>query len=117
MGLPQRVAAELALRKLRTWQDAEAGKKRLDPAAWAMFLLRIGAIDLEDIPCVLRPWQERRRKKKRKSPNRPQVVRKPRRQKPTFEIVSADPANVGTAIIADIPGEVGIAYPLANLKR
>lgn len=40
--LSQSAAGRLCHRALRTWQDAEAGLRRLDPAAWELFLLRTG---------------------------------------------------------------------------
>ena len=41
-GLTQTQAGELCHRSLRAWQDAEAGLRELDPAAWELFLLRTG---------------------------------------------------------------------------
>ena len=41
-GLTQTQAGALCHRSLRAWQDAEAGLRALDPAAWELFLLRTG---------------------------------------------------------------------------
>jgi putative transcriptional regulator len=41
-GLSQTAAGALCHRSLRAWQDAEAGKRNLDQAAWELFLLRTG---------------------------------------------------------------------------
>jgi len=40
--LTQTQAAALCHRSLRAWQDAEAGLRYLDAAAWELFLLRTG---------------------------------------------------------------------------
>jgi DNA-binding transcriptional regulator YiaG len=41
-GLTQTQAGALCHRSLRAWQDAEAGTRNLDAAAWELFLLRVG---------------------------------------------------------------------------
>lgn len=41
-GLSQTTAGQLCHRSLRAWQDAEAGVRNLDAAAWELFLLRVG---------------------------------------------------------------------------
>ena len=41
-GLSQTAAGALCHRSLRAWQDAEAGVRNLDAAAWELFLLRVG---------------------------------------------------------------------------
>lgn len=41
-GLTQTEAGALCHRSLRAWQDAEAGSRNLDQAAWELFLLRTG---------------------------------------------------------------------------
>ena len=41
-GLTQTQAGALCHRSLRAWQDAEAGTRNLDRAAWELFLLRTG---------------------------------------------------------------------------
>jgi DNA-binding transcriptional regulator YiaG len=40
--LTQQQAADLIGYSRRGWQDAENGKNKLHPAAWALFLLAIG---------------------------------------------------------------------------
>lgn len=40
--LTQAKAAAMCHRSTRAWQDAEAGTRRLDAAAWELFLLRAG---------------------------------------------------------------------------
>ena len=40
--LTQTAAGQLCHRSLRGWQDAESGLRKLDPAAWELFLLRTG---------------------------------------------------------------------------
>jgi hypothetical protein len=39
-GLTQSAAAALCYRSRRGWQDCERGLRQLDPAAWALFLIR-----------------------------------------------------------------------------
>lgn len=41
-NLSQQAAADLIGYSRRGWQDAEAGKTRMHPAAWALFLLATG---------------------------------------------------------------------------
>lgn len=41
-GLTQTQAAELVMGTLRTWQDWEAGARRMHPGLWALFLVRTG---------------------------------------------------------------------------
>jgi len=40
--LSQQAAADLIGYSRRGWQDAEAGKTKMHPAAWALFLLATG---------------------------------------------------------------------------
>ena len=39
--LTQTRAAKLIYKKLRTWQDWEAGNRKMDSAFWELFLLKI----------------------------------------------------------------------------
>ena len=41
-GLTQTAAGALCHRSLRAWQAVEAGDRKLDLAAWELFLLRTG---------------------------------------------------------------------------
>ena len=41
-GLSQTAAGALCHRSLRAWQAVEAGDRKLDLAAWELFLLRTG---------------------------------------------------------------------------
>ena len=42
VNLSQQAAADLIGYSRRGWQDAEAGKTKMHPAAWALFLLATG---------------------------------------------------------------------------
>lgn len=42
VGLTQQQAAEIVLSGLRTWQQWEAGDRRMHPALFALFLLKTG---------------------------------------------------------------------------
>jgi len=45
-GLTQQQAAEIVYSGLRTWQQWEAGDRRMHPAIWELFLLKTGQIIL-----------------------------------------------------------------------
>jgi len=40
-GLTQTAAAALIYKKLRTWQQWEAGDREMDPAFWELFKIKI----------------------------------------------------------------------------
>ena len=42
-GLSQTAAAELVHSKLRTWQQWEAGDRKMHPGLWELFRLKIAA--------------------------------------------------------------------------
>ena len=41
-GLTQTGAAELTLSNLRTWQQWEAGDRRMHPGLWELFRIKVG---------------------------------------------------------------------------
>jgi len=43
-GLSQTAAADLAHSKLRTWQQWEAGDRRMHPGLWELFRLKIATL-------------------------------------------------------------------------
>lgn len=43
-GLSQSAAAELVHSKLRTWQQWEAGDRKMHPALWELFRLKIATL-------------------------------------------------------------------------
>ncbi len=43
-GLSQSVAAELVHSKLRTWQQWEAGDRKMHPGLWELFRLKIATL-------------------------------------------------------------------------
>lgn len=43
-GLSQTAAAELVHSKLRTWQQWEAGDRRMHPGLWELFRLKIATL-------------------------------------------------------------------------
>lgn len=43
-GLTQTQAAEMIHRKLRTWQEYEAGDREIDLAVWELFLIKSNRI-------------------------------------------------------------------------
>lgn len=43
-GLSQRAAAELVHSKLRTWQQWEAGDRKMHPGLWELFRLKIATL-------------------------------------------------------------------------
>lgn len=47
-GLSQSVAAELVHSKLRTWQQWEAGDRKMHPGLWELFRLKIEELQIED---------------------------------------------------------------------
>ena len=47
-GLTQTAAADLIYSGLRTWQQWEAGDRRMHPALWDLFRIRVRAADVED---------------------------------------------------------------------
>ncbi len=47
-GLTQAEAAKLIFGAMRSWQDYEAGKRKMHPAIFAFFLLRTNQIQLCD---------------------------------------------------------------------
>ena len=47
VGLTQTAAAELIYKNIRTWQQWEAGDRKMDPAYWELFIIKkapLGAI-------------------------------------------------------------------------
>ena len=40
-GIDKPVAASLIYKSLRTWQQYEAGDRRMDPAFWELFCLKL----------------------------------------------------------------------------
>lgn len=50
-GLTQTAAAELVHGSLRTWQQWEAGDRRMHPGLWELFGLKVGALKCGDLPC------------------------------------------------------------------
>jgi putative transcriptional regulator len=44
-GLSQTEAANLIYKGLRTWQQWEKGDRRMDPAFWELFLMKIRTLD------------------------------------------------------------------------
>lgn len=45
-GLTQTQAAALIYCKLRSWQDWEAGKRRMHPAMWELFRVKVASQSL-----------------------------------------------------------------------
>ena len=48
-GLTQTAAADLIYSGLRTWQQWEAGDRRMHPALWDLFRIRVRAADVEGV--------------------------------------------------------------------
>lgn len=48
-GLTQKEAAELIFSSWRSWQDWENGARRMHPAFWQLFRLRVADMDLKEL--------------------------------------------------------------------
>lgn len=49
LRLTQKVAAQLIYVSLNCWQKYEEGTRKISPAAWELFQLKTGLIDLDEI--------------------------------------------------------------------
>lgn len=49
LGITQKVASQLIYVSLNCWQKYEEGSRTIAPAAWELFQLKTGLIDLDEI--------------------------------------------------------------------